>query len=369
MSSSDAQSVRSTWDQLGRTDPMWAVLSAPGQRDGVWQVEDFLATGEDGVDYVLKQLGECGAELGERVLDFGCGIGRLSFALAKHADQVTGVDIAASMIDQAGRLNPEPGRIRFVHSDGETLPFQNNSFDSAVSLIVLQHAPAAVSLRCLLDLARVVRPGGILTFQVPSHLEEHKPLAAEAYRAKLRLLDPPAELAVGEATTVRVAVTNDSGLAWRHAGSLRLGNHWQRDGRHIVQDDGRTALPPVVQPGETVELDLRVTAPADQGTALLELDLVHEFIGWWNGFGSSTAYATLEITPGATAEHTDDVEPTTAEAAVSDAAIEMHPLRVELVRGLFEHLGAEVLRVEQDDLAGSGWVSYTYVIRMGGRSD
>ena len=56
------------------------------------------------------------------------------------------------------------------------------------------------------------------------------------------------------------------------------------------------------------------------------------------------------------------------DAVVSVAAIEMHPLRIDLVRGLFEHLGASVLRAERDDLAGDGWISYTYVIRLNGPS-
>jgi SAM-dependent methyltransferase len=372
MPPSDVTSVRSTWEQLGRTDPMWAVLSTPGQRDGESRLEEFLATGRDGVAHIRGQLEASGAELGQRVLDFGCGMGRLSFALAELVDDVTGIDIAASMVEQADKLNREPERIRFVHGDGETLPFPDNSFDSAISLIVLQHAPAAVSLRCLLELARVVRPGGVLVFQVPSHLEEPVPLDPQAYRARLEMVDPPTRMAVGEAVKVRVRVTNDSPLAWQHAGALRLGNHWQRDGRHIVQDDGRVRLPSTVQPGETVELELRVSAPEQPGRALLELDLVHEHVTWWNGVGSPTTFADVDIEP-APAAPVEAAEPSAetpvaADAAVSDAAIEMHPLRIDLVRSLFEHLGATVLRAERDDLAGDGWISYTYVIRLNGPS-
>jgi SAM-dependent methyltransferase len=156
------------WDALGRRDPHWAILSEPG-RQGQWDDESFFATGRAEIDATLAELG---GVVVQRVsaLDFGCGLGRLSQALAVHFESVTGIDVAQSMIDGARARNPLPDRISFVVNTAATLPFDDATFDFAYSNLVLQHVPPPGAAGYIRELVRVLRPGGVAVFQELSHL-------------------------------------------------------------------------------------------------------------------------------------------------------------------------------------------------------
>ncbi len=165
----DTRSLRTAWDTFGSRDPMWAVLTEPDRRGGRWDPEEFFATGVREVDGVMALAGELGlpARRGT-ALDFGCGVGRLTQALARHFDRVTGVDIAPSMLAEARRHDPE-GRCTFVQNDAPDLAlFPDDSFDMVLSTIVLQHMPPELSLRYVEEFGRVLRPGGLAVFAVPT---------------------------------------------------------------------------------------------------------------------------------------------------------------------------------------------------------
>lgn len=375
--------LKSTWENLGRLDPLWAVLSDPARRHGRWDVAEFMATGRSQVEWIRGLAQDAGLSLGDRALDFGCGVGRLTNALAEHVPEAVGVDIAESMIEQATALNQYPDRVGFVGYDGKTLPFEDGSFDSAVSLIVLQHARPAVQIACLLELQRVVRPGGVLVLQIPSQPKLAPPLDAEAFRAGIEIIDAPEVLVTSKPATVRAKVTNLSTHTWPMGQLVKLGNHWYSGETMLVQDDGRTDLPRDVRAGETVELDLLVTPPAIAGRVQLELDMLQEFVAWWRDAGSASARVDVEIrmdaddaavrTEPAPAEETEvggvadgplaDAGTLAAPEEDLGSAMEMHGLHTSLVRALFTHCGSEVVATVEDTMAGPEWESFTYVVR------
>ncbi|MBM0233593.1 class I SAM-dependent methyltransferase [Micromonospora sp. STR1_7] len=162
--------VRRDWTKLGTEDPLWAVLVQPGKRGGRWDVDEFLATGRADVEETAGWLGQLGLPTRwERVLDFGCGAGRLSQALAPHADQVVGVDIAPSMLETARHLDRSAGNIRFVLNDAPDLSqFPDGHFDLVYSALVLQHLPRSAIDRYLAEFLRVLRPGGIAVVGLPT---------------------------------------------------------------------------------------------------------------------------------------------------------------------------------------------------------
>lgn len=158
------------WTRLGAEDPLWAVLVTPGGKGAGWDPEAFLATGRAEVAQALGQLRHLGGTPGrERALDFGCGVGRLSGALAEHVDEVVAVDISPTMLERAAALDRSDGRIRFVLNERPDLAVQPDaSVDLVYSSLVLQHMPRPLAAGYLREFARVLRPGGAAVVQVVS---------------------------------------------------------------------------------------------------------------------------------------------------------------------------------------------------------
>src|SRR5262249_36019549 len=129
------------WDDLAELDPFWAVLSEPAFTHGHAGADAFFSTGAGEVSGALDVARELGrpARFGS-ALDFGCGVGRLSRALAARFERCTAVDVSPKMLDVARRLNEDVPNIEFVLNDRPDLGlFESGSFDFVYSSIVLQH--------------------------------------------------------------------------------------------------------------------------------------------------------------------------------------------------------------------------------------
>ncbi len=75
--------LQRNWDNLGRTDPLWAVLTDPEKKGNRWQLAEFFATGVGEVSALLRWIEPVGVSLRRaKALDFGCDVGRLTQALA-----------------------------------------------------------------------------------------------------------------------------------------------------------------------------------------------------------------------------------------------------------------------------------------------
>ncbi len=96
---------------------------------------------------------------GQRILDVGSGTGSLSFALAARGDhkEIVGVDVGEPFVAFAREHNKDP-RTSFRIADATALPFEDATFDRAVSQLVLQFLPDP--LKAVREMKRVVRPGG-----------------------------------------------------------------------------------------------------------------------------------------------------------------------------------------------------------------
>lgn len=166
--------LRRNWDGLGKVDPLWAILAYPERHHGGWNghEDDFFSTGRQAVDEVMAMLAGAGATPAStaRALDFGCGAGRLTQGLAGHFDRADGVDIAASMVELAREHNRAGERVEYHLNEQPDLSlFDDDSFDFLLSIIVLQHIPNALKTGYLAEFVRVLRPGGVAAFTVPSH--------------------------------------------------------------------------------------------------------------------------------------------------------------------------------------------------------
>jgi SAM-dependent methyltransferase len=162
--------LQKQWNSLGREDPFGAILSPAAGEQAKWDIAEFFQSGIWEVEKVLRYA-ESFQPLREKksALDFGCGVGRLTQALAAHFEQACGVDISPAMIEHARQYNRTGDRCEFVVNDTADLArFAAGCFDFIYSSITLQHMPPRFARRYLVEFLRVLRPGGLLVFQLPS---------------------------------------------------------------------------------------------------------------------------------------------------------------------------------------------------------
>ena len=151
----DAGRAAAYWsaDRLERGDEIAAVLSL-GEPPHVNAAYDAWETG-----LLLDSIGSA-----PRGLDVGAGVGRVSVRIAPRVGRLACGDLAPGMLQRlrrnaaaAGVTTVDPVRLR---SDG--LPFRDGAFALAACLGLLEHLPVSARRATLAELARVIRPGGLL---------------------------------------------------------------------------------------------------------------------------------------------------------------------------------------------------------------
>ena len=163
---------------------------------------------------------------GDRLLDLGCGAGRHAFEALRHGAKVVACDadegelrtvasIAAAM-DETGEA-PPPAQAAAVGGDATAMPFGDGFFDRVIAAEVLEHIPDDQA--ALHEIARVLRPGGLLAVTVPAWLPE---------RVCWRLSDDYHNVPGGH---VRIYTRPELETKLRRAG-LAVGGHHHAHGLH-----------------------------------------------------------------------------------------------------------------------------------------
>ncbi len=167
--------MKAVWERAASEDPYFAVLSDPAKRGGRWDRAAFFQSGSHEVATVLTHLEGLGLTVARDApaLDFGSGLGRLTVPLAEHFARAVGVDVSASMVSRASELHAGSDRVSFVLNERDDLSsFSDGEFGFVYSNIVLQHLPPGLARRYVQEFVRVVRPDGIVVFQLPDSFRE-----------------------------------------------------------------------------------------------------------------------------------------------------------------------------------------------------
>lgn len=176
--------IATYWELIGRQAPHWSVLTQSRYRPGEIErhKDEFYESGEADARLVRSALGQHGIPIEgiRRVLEFGCGVGRVTFALARSFPEVIGCDVSAAHLNLAlaEAKARKPGRIAFYQSTVEK-PLPDINYDLWFSRIVLQHNPPPVISWLLRAAFARLSPGGVAIFQVPTYSKGYRFIVAE----------------------------------------------------------------------------------------------------------------------------------------------------------------------------------------------
>lgn len=160
-------STDEAWEQWGRRDPYFGVFTNPKFRRAAINDDarsEFFRSGETDVQHVLATIRKHidPQFLPAKILDFGCGVGRVVVAFAPLAQEVVGLDVSVSMLEEARRNCDERQlyNVRLLQSD-DCLSNVSDTFDLIYSGIVFQHIPVARGRTIFGNLLQRLRPGGV----------------------------------------------------------------------------------------------------------------------------------------------------------------------------------------------------------------
>lgn len=174
-----AARMRRDWDRRARENARHYVDTARKE----WSDEEFFAGGEKELqEHVLNDLGNiCQGKdpKAMRVLEIGCGAGRVTRALARFFGEVYAVDISRHMVRQARQAVAEFPNAHIFCNNGRDLSVLRRrwwhrwgiggrlQFDFAFSCLVFQHIPSRAVIESYLSAVnRLLRPGALFKFQV-----------------------------------------------------------------------------------------------------------------------------------------------------------------------------------------------------------
>src|ERR1039458_2026281 len=174
--------MRHDWDRRALENPRYYV--ATGREE--WTDEEFFEAGEQALrDHVFSDLENiCQGKdpKSMRVLEIGCGAGRVTRALARYFGEIYAVDISRHMVRHAREAVASFPNAHIFCNNGRDLSVVRRrwwhrfgiggklQFDFALSLLVFQHIPSrAVIESYLREVNRLLRPGALFKFQVQGY--------------------------------------------------------------------------------------------------------------------------------------------------------------------------------------------------------
>ena len=160
--------MRADWDERAKENARYYVNTA--RED--WTDDEFFRSGEQTVreEILTDMINICqGREPGQmKVLEIGCGAGRITRALGKLFGEVYAIDVSGEMVRQATDATVDLPGVHVFQNNGKDLSVLGDvQVDFAFSMIVFQHIPSREVIETYVrEVGRLLRPGGLFKFQV-----------------------------------------------------------------------------------------------------------------------------------------------------------------------------------------------------------
>jgi ubiquinone/menaquinone biosynthesis C-methylase UbiE len=156
------------WEFLGKDDPFWGVLTNPKKKNNLWGKSEFYETGSKDITILLRELRDNNSiSYIKNVLDFGCGVGRLTKHISPNFTNIVAIDISKGMLLNATRNNKVLKNTLFIQCSYEGIPFiKKNTIDLIVSIITFQHIHEQIQLEYLKDFSRILNKNGLIYIQL-----------------------------------------------------------------------------------------------------------------------------------------------------------------------------------------------------------
>jgi cyclopropane fatty-acyl-phospholipid synthase-like methyltransferase len=160
--------MRRDWDERARENARYYVATA---REN-WTDQEFFESGERAVaEQILNDMtnicqGRDPKQM--RIIEIGCGAGRVTRSLAGVFGEVHGVDVSGEMVQRARQALSDRPNAHVYHNNGKDLDvLPPGPYDFAFSTIVFQHIPSReVIYNYVREVNRLLRPGALFKFQV-----------------------------------------------------------------------------------------------------------------------------------------------------------------------------------------------------------
>lgn len=162
------EKMRADWDARARENARYYVATGNEQ----WTDEEFFRSGEQTVaeEILTDMINICQDKdpRSMRVLEIGCGAGRITRALAKLFGEVQAVDVSGEMVALAKSALRDFPNAHVHQNNGKDLSvIPGENYDFAFSTIVFQHIPSReVIYSYVREVNRLLRPGALFKFQV-----------------------------------------------------------------------------------------------------------------------------------------------------------------------------------------------------------
>jgi spore maturation protein CgeB len=172
--------MKDDWDQRIRHDYRYWMSDGVKSDDEMWDTgsRDFeILTNGISDDFLVSA----------RVLDLGCGVGRILKAASEVCSTVTGIDVSEEAIEKARTLLSQNHNINLLKGDGSSLSFiESDSIDLIISFAALGSIPARVVAEYFEEMSRVIKTNGLIRIQVylgrEQFINENDTLALRSYK-------------------------------------------------------------------------------------------------------------------------------------------------------------------------------------------